>query len=68
MAKKKGKGGNWIAGAVKRPGALTSKAKKAGKSVQSFAKANADAPGLTGKQARLALLFNKFRKGGKKKR
>lgn len=61
-AKKK----NWIAGAVKRPGALTKKAKAAGQSPQQFAQSHKNAPGTTGKQARLALTFAKIRKNKKK--
>lgn len=57
--------GNWIAGAVKRPGAFTAKAKAAGEGVQQYASEKASAPGLLGKQARLAKTFGKM---GKKKR
>ncbi len=63
MAKKK-----WIQGAIKRPGALTKKAKAAGSSTQAFAKAHAKDKGTTGKQARLALIFSKFRKKRKGKK
>lgn len=52
----------WIQGAVKRPGALTRKAKAAGEGVQEFARSHKNAPGRTGKQARLALTFDKIRK------
>jgi hypothetical protein len=58
--------GNWIKGAVKRPGALTRKAKAAGEGVQTFARANAGAGGLTGKQSRLAMTFAKMAKKRKK--
>jgi hypothetical protein len=44
----------WIAGAVKRPGAFKAKAKAAGKTTRQFAAEKADAPGRTGRQARLA--------------
>jgi len=53
---------DWIAKAVKRPGALKAKAKKAGESTQTFAKDHAGDAGRTGKQARLALTFAKMRK------
>lgn len=39
---------------VKRPGALTKKAKAAGEGVQQFAKEHYKDKGLTGKQARFA--------------
>lgn len=44
----------FIAGAIKRPGALTRKAKKAGMSTRGYAAKHAGDPGRTGKQARLA--------------
>lgn len=50
---------------IKRPGALTAKANKAGSSVKSFAKANLGAPGLTGKQAQFAVNAAKWNKKGK---
>lgn len=53
---------NWIQGAVKRPGALTRKANKAGEGVQTYARQHAHDKGLTGQQARLAMTFNKLRK------
>lgn len=59
---KKGGSTNWIAGAIKRPGAFTAKAKAAGKSVSAFAKEKASAPGRLGKQARLAQTLGKLRK------
>jgi hypothetical protein len=58
---------DWMAGAVKRPGALTRKAKAAGMSTQAFASKHAKDKGVTGQQARLAKTFNKFRPKGKKK-
>lgn len=45
---------NWIKGAIKHPGAFSKKAKAAGESTAEFAKKEADAPGKTGQQARLA--------------
>jgi hypothetical protein len=58
MAKKE----KWIAGAIKRPGALTKKAKAAGMGVQAYARKMKGAKGRTGKQARLALTLSKLRK------
>jgi hypothetical protein len=55
-------GKNWIAGAIKHPGALTAKAKKAGKSVSAFAAAHKSDKGTTGKQSRLAQTLSKLRK------
>lgn len=46
---------NWIAGATSNAhGQFRRKAEAAGESTAEFAKAKADAPGKTGKQARLA--------------
>jgi hypothetical protein len=45
MAAKKSSDKNWIAGAIKRPGAFTKKAKKAGKSVSGMAAAVTKNPG-----------------------
>ena len=53
---------NWIAGAIKHPGALTRKAKRAGESPMAFAHSHAGASGTTGKQARLAITLSKFHK------
>jgi len=57
-----GGGGNWIQGAIERPGAFSAKAKRAGQSTQAYARAKQDAPGRLGKQARLALTLSKMRK------
>lgn len=58
---------NWIAGAIKRPGAFTKKAKKAGKSVAGMATAVTKNPGkyskLTVQQANLAKTLIKINKG-----
>lgn len=54
--------GDWIQGAVKRPGAFTAKAKAAGMGVQEYAREKQDAPGRLGKQARLAMTFAKMRR------
>ncbi len=48
---------NWIAGAVKHPGAFTKSAKKAGESVHEYAEEKKDAKGTLGRRARLALTF-----------
>lgn len=61
MAKKK-----WIGKAIKRPGALTRKAKAAGQSPIEFARAHKGDPGRTGQQARLAVTLRGMH-GGKKK-
>lgn len=42
----------FIQKAIKRPGALTAKAKAAGMSVSEYAAKNAHAPGVTGDEAR----------------
>ena len=61
MAKKK-----WIKGAIKRPGAFTAKAKKAGKSVSAYAssvlKKGSRASTRTKRQAALAKTLSKMRK------
>lgn len=59
-ARKTGAGKKWIAGAIKRPGAFTRKAKAAGMTVQAFARAKRKAAGRLGKQARLALTLKKI--------
>ena len=46
---------NWIAGAIKKPGAETAAAKKAGMSVQAYAEKHKHDSGKAGKRARLAL-------------
>ena len=57
---------DWIQGAVKRPGAFTAKAKKAGMSVQAYArkvlKKGSKASTLTKQQARLAQTFKRMAK------
>jgi hypothetical protein len=45
----------WQQGAVKRPGALTRKARRAGQSPMAFARAHYHDKGLTGQQARYAV-------------
>jgi hypothetical protein len=51
--------------AIKRPGALTAKAKAAGMGVQEFAHKHDKDPGLTGQQSRFAETLNKVRPGKK---
>lgn len=51
----------WIQAAIKHPGALTRKARKAGMSPMAFARKRKGAGGATGKQARLALTLSKLR-------
>jgi len=57
MAKKK-----WIQKAIKRPGALTKKAKAAGMSPMAFAQKNMHTKGRTGNQARVAMTLQKMRR------
>ena len=52
----------WISSAIKHPGALTRKAKKAGESPMEFARSHESAKGITGKQARLAVTLAGLRK------
>ena len=53
---------NWIADAIKKPGALTAQAQKAGMSPMSFAREKQGASGVTGRRARLALTLARLRK------
>lgn len=53
---------------VKRPGALTRKAKRAGMSNQAFARKNYHAKGLKGEQARFAVIARKWHHGKTKRR
>ena len=57
---------NWIQGAIKRPGAFTAKAKRAGMSAQAYArkvlKKGSKASTLTKQQARLAQTFKRMSK------
>lgn len=62
LSSSKPKTEKWIQGAIKHPGALTKKAKKAGESPMEFAKEHMHAPGTTGKQARLAMTLRKMHK------
>lgn len=67
MAAKKASNKNWIQGAIKRPGAFTAKAKKAGKTVSGMAAAVTKNPSKysprTVKQANLAKTLKKINKG-----
>ena len=53
---------NWIAGAIKHPGAETRAAKKAGMSVQAYAHEHEHDSGKAGKRARLAITLANLRK------
>ena len=59
----------WIQGAIKRPGAFTKKAKKAGKSIAAYAssvlKKGSKAGATTKRQAALAKTFRKMARNGK---
>jgi len=58
---------NWIAGAIKRPGAFSAKAKAAGKSTAAYAsqvlKEGSKASTRTKRQAALAKTLSKIRSG-----
>jgi hypothetical protein len=51
---------------VRRPGAATAAAKRAGMSLTAWARKNYHAPGKTGKRARFVLISRKWRKGGRR--
>lgn len=53
--------GNWIKGAIEKPGAFSAKAKRAGETTSQYAKEKAHAPGKLGKEARLAQTLSKMR-------
>lgn len=53
---------NFIAGAIKRPGAFTRKAKAAGKSVAAYAEEKKGAKGLLGQEARFAQTLARIRR------
>jgi hypothetical protein len=57
----------FIAGAIKRPGALTAKAENAGESTQEFASQHEKDPGLTGQQARFDKILERVRPVAKKR-
>lgn len=52
----------WIKDAIKRPGAFRAKAKRAGETVHQLAVEKRRAPGVLGKEARLALILEGLRK------
>ena len=51
---------NWIAGAIKHPGAEKAAAAKAGMSTQSFMQKHKGDSGTAGKRARLGLTLSKL--------
>jgi len=67
-AKSKPAGRKWMQKAVKRPGALTAKAKRAGMSVQAYAQEHKHDSGVTGEEARFAINAEKLAKKRKAKR
>jgi len=58
---------HWMADAVKKPGSFKAAAERVGKSTMSYAHEKKSAPGITGRRARLALTFAKFRPKGSAK-
>jgi len=56
-----GGAGGWMQHAVKHKGALRQAAHRAGESTSEYAKAHKNDAGVTGRRARLALTFAKFR-------
>lgn len=64
MAKKR----KFIQSAIKKPGALTASAKRAGKSPMEFAREKQHAPGKTGQRARFALQLRRMAKRGRQHR
>lgn len=57
---------DFIAGAIKHPGALTRKAKRAGESTGAFAQKHKHDKGTTGRQARLAITLRTLSHGKKR--
>ena len=53
----------WIASAIRHPGALTRKAKRAGESPMEYAREHKGSKGTTGKQARLAITLRRMNRG-----
>mgnify|MGYP003348865826 FL=1 len=53
---------NWIAGAIKHPGALTRAAKRAGESTSEYEQQHKNDPGKAGKRARLAITLKGLNK------
>ena len=52
---------NWMKGAVKHKGALRQAAHRAGMSTSEFAEKHKNDAGVTGRRARLAMTFKKYR-------
>jgi hypothetical protein len=53
---------NWIAGAIKHPGAEKKAAAKAGVSTHTYMEERKDAPGKAGQRARLGLILSGLNK------
>jgi len=53
---------NWIAGAIKHPGAEKAAAAKAGESTHEYMEKHKNSPGKAGKRARLGLTLSKLNK------
>jgi hypothetical protein len=68
VGKKSAGAKKWMSKAVKRPGALTSKAKRAGQSVQAYAQKHKHDSGVTGEEARFAVNAKRVAKKRKAKR
>jgi hypothetical protein len=70
VAKKKSRKKNWIAGAIKKKGALRKALKiKAGQTIPAGKlKSAAKKGGKLGRQARLAVVLGRLRKGRRRKR
>jgi len=64
MARKR----KFIQSAIKKPGALTAQAKRAGKSPMEFAREKQHAPGKTGQRARFALQLRRMSRGRRHRR
>ena len=58
---------NWIAGAIKHPGAFKRQASRAHMGTMAFARKHESDSGTTGRRARLALTLSKLRKHRKRK-
>jgi hypothetical protein len=58
--------GNWMAGAVKRPGAFRAKAEKAGMSTQAFARKEAHNPNASPRTKKQAVLAQTFARSAKR--
>lgn len=52
---------NWIAKAIKSPGAFREKAERAGEGTMEYARKKKGAKGRLGRQARLAITLSKMR-------